>query len=96
MFPPTEHRVVLRFRSVGLLSRRRRRQNELHPRVRTTVARFRLDVDVERLVRFEIQGRLGSAALRAATATRTAVVRLLVFPPLSVLGSDGIRFRIGS
>ena len=42
-----------------LLYRRRWRQNELHPRVRTTLTRFRLDVDIniniERLIRFQIE-----------------------------------------
>lgn len=44
-----------------LPSRRWRRQNELHSGVRTTVIRFRLDVDIniniERLIRFEIKRR---------------------------------------
>jgi hypothetical protein len=49
--------------------------------VRTTVTRFRLDVDIninmERLIRFQIERR---SPLRAATATATAVVHLLLFP----------------
>jgi len=40
-----------------LPSRRRRRQNKLQPRVRTAIRRFRLDLDIKRLVRFQIERR---------------------------------------
>jgi hypothetical protein len=59
-----------------LPSRRRRRKNELQPRVRTAF-RFRLDVDIKRLVRFQIERRSPRAVLPPLRAPLRLLVRIL-------------------